>query len=158
MTVRTNPARAAIAEAIARVRRNGMALTTKNIRANVDTAGLTIGDATEALQRYINTQIPLMLKEQGHIITDAARSKDGRPRAGYYETGTAEHKEQLQIQAENGRYTQNRIAAETAVITFMEERTTDLGYEPPWLTIAEDVDRIYRMHGVAPPGVNGVIA
>lgn len=142
----------AIDEAIDLVQRNdGVDLTPEHVAANLrvrpdDIHSLEHGALIEAIRRR--------MKGRDLIITDADERAGGRPRDGYYDTGLSEHKQQLRVQAENGRFTQNRIAAEQAVIEFMEARTTDLGYEPPWLTIAEDVERIYRMNGATPPGVS----
>lgn len=138
----------AIDDAIDTVKRAELSCTPRAVRANVRMTAVAYDAARD---RGLDDAIVRRLKARGEIIVDAVPQEGGRPRGGYYETGLTEHKEQLRLQAENGRYTQNKIAAETAVIEFMEQRTKDLGYEPPWVTIAEDVSRIYRMHSVAPP-------
>lgn len=138
----------AIDDAIDLVKRSELDCTPATVRRNVR---MTPAAFDAARDRGLDDAIARRLKGRGEIIVDAVPREGGRPRGGYWGTGLSEHQEQLRIQAENGRYTQNKIAAENAVCAFMKQRTTELGYEPPWVTIAEDVVRIYAMHDAAPP-------
>lgn len=143
-----NPTRIVIGEAIDLVRRHGLAVTPQNVRANVHVDGLTLADATDALQKQINAQIPLVLKEQGFVITDAAT----RERKPFWEAPVAELEEQLRIKTEGSRFDENRIRADRAVIALLKDKQSDYGYEVyPGLFHAE-IDRIYAMHGLTSPG------
>ncbi|HTE60415.1 MAG TPA: hypothetical protein VK631_08680 [Solirubrobacteraceae bacterium] len=145
-----NPVRAAILAAIELVQRNGEPLTTKYVRANVKTGGLSLDDTHEALRKHINAQIPVVMKELGLIIADPKT----RERKDFWTSSPADLEEQARIKKRSNQFDTNRIACDEAVIAFLREKEKDFGYPVyPGLFHAE-IDRIYAMHSLVSPGAS----
>lgn len=147
-----HPVTQRIYEAIDLLERNNMEVTPASVKINV--AGkLTWADWTpeEASDEALTQRIVRAFRERGMAITDSAPREGGRPRKEFWSSLVSELEEQVRIKEESATYDRNRIKAEKAVITFLREKESELGYEPyPGLFHAE-IDRIYAMHHVASP-------
>jgi hypothetical protein len=143
-----NPVLAAILAAKDKVERYGLPMTLENVRANIDYSSLTIGDAVEATRRYTNAQVPTVLKSLDLIIVDTVT----RERKGYWESTRSELGEQLRLKVESATYDSNKILVDKAVISLLEEKERELGYEPYAGLFQDEINRIYAMHNVTPPG------
>jgi hypothetical protein len=143
----SNPTRPAILAAIEKVKRNGLPLTLKNVRANVDPSQITFGQMTDALRSYIRAQVPVVMKQEGMVITDP----DTRERKGFWDATPAELEQQMLIKEASSSRDVVRITADRAVIAFLREQEQAFGYEVYPGLFEDDINRIYRMHNVASP-------
>lgn len=143
-----NPTRAVIVAAIDLVQRHGLSITPANIRANIQYDSLTMGDASNALRKHINAQIPVVMKEQGLVITDGTT----RERKSFWNAGTADLDEQLRIKEQSSDFDRNRLACDRAVLAYLREQEQAFGYEVYPELFHTQIDRIYAMHGLEAPG------
>lgn len=142
-----NPVHEVIIAAKEKTERYGLPVTPDNVRANIDYSALTIGDAVEATRRYTNSQVAVVLKSQGFVITDTAT----RERKDFWQSTRSELGEQLRLKVESATYDSNRILADKAMLALLEEKERELGYEPYAGLFRDEIDRIYAMHGVSAP-------
>lgn len=147
-----HPVTARIYEAIDLLDRNGMEVTPAAVKINVQKK-ITWADWTpeEASEEALEQRIARCFRDRGMAITDSAPRPGGRPRKEFWSSLVSELQEWVRIKEESVTYDRNRIKAEKAVIAFLREKESELGYEPyPGLFHAE-IDRIYAMHHIAAP-------
>jgi hypothetical protein len=145
---RQNAARKLIAQSIERVQRHGLKLTPENVKANISIRDFTLGEIEEGMTKHVYAQIPVVMKEQGLIIADPAT----RERKPFWEASADDLDEQTRIKEQSSDFDRVRLVCDKAVVAFLREKESELGYEVyPGLFHAE-IDRIYAMHGLDSPG------
>lgn len=134
-----------IETAIELVRHYDMPVTPEAVRANLDPGW---DDVQTLAERTIMAAIRNQLKAEGLIIADA----ETRERKDFWEAEIPDLEEQLRIKQESNTYDRNRIKADKAVIAFLKEKENEFGYSVCPDLFRSDIDRIYRMQGLLPPG------
>lgn len=147
MAANANPLRALIGDALDRLERHGLAVTPKNVRANITVDDLTLRDLHDAMTRQLNALIPVVMKERAMVIVNPVT----RERKPFWTAGPDDLEQQLKIKTEGSGYDRKRIAADKAVIAFLREKSTELGYEVYPELFQDEIDRIFRMQNVTPP-------
>lgn len=141
------PTRSVIVDAIELVQRHGLPITPTNIKANIQYDSLTMGDASDALRKHINAQIPVVMKEEGLVITDTAT----RERKDFWAANVGDLEEQLRIKEQSSDFDRNRLACDRAVLAYLKEKEREFGYAVYPGLFHIEIDRIYAMHSLTPP-------
>lgn len=145
---RNAAARKLIAQAMERIERHGLPMSTQNVKANVCIDDFTLREIRDGMEHNVNALIPVVMKEQGFVITDERT----RERKSFWQATADELDEQLRLKTEGSRFDRQRIACDEAVIAFLREKEKDFGYEVYPELFQDDIDRIYAMHGLSSPG------
>lgn len=145
-----HPVTTQIDAAIDLLERHGEPVTPEAVKRNV-TPRLTWADwsPNEAADEALDRRIPRRMKERGYIIADSV----SRERKDFWRSTVAELEEQIRIKKESSRFDVNRLRADEAIVAFLKEQEQAFGYEVYPGLFHADIDRIYRMHGIAIPRV-----
>jgi hypothetical protein len=144
-----HPVSLRIDEAIALLERCGEDVTPTAIKINV-MQRLTWADYSpeQSNSEGLDRRIQQRLRDRGYQITDT----EARTRRDFWHCTLAELDEQLRVKQDSSDYDRARLRADEAVVTYLREKEKELGYEVCPDLFAEDIARIYAMHGVTPPG------
>jgi hypothetical protein len=144
-----HPVTLKIEAAIALLERHGMEVTPAAVKVNVE-KDLTWADwaPEKAASEALDGRIRRTLKAGGHIISDATMGV----RKGFWEAEIPDLEEQLRVKEESNTYDRNRILADRAVLDFLKEKEKDFGYPVYPGLFHMEIDRIYAMHSLTPPG------
>lgn len=137
--------------AIAKLRHHDMPVTPESVRANLEPGW---DDVRHLAERTIMQAIRAQMRADGMVIADAST----RERKDFWEAGIPDLEEQLRIKQESNTYDRNRIKADKAVIAFLKEKEGEFGYTVCPDLFRSDIDRIYRMHSLTPPGAKEAAA
>lgn len=150
-----DPARVAIREAIDQCKRYDVPLVPDKIFTNVDLDELSMGYVREATARRVRALIPVVLKEDGHVIVDTVT----RERKELNKITLEEWQEQLQIRRESSTYDRARLRADFKLAELWAEKNKEFGYPVYVEMFWDEACRLYKMEGVQPPSLaalNGV--
>ena len=141
-----HPANQRIDEAIDRCRTFGVDITPETVRVNLQ-LGYNDLSADDAIEEALGFRIRRRMRLRGLLIA----KEDTRARKLFWEMTPDELAVQQAVRSDSSAADRAQMQAHKAVITFLRSKEAELGYEPYPALFEEEINRIFRMHGVPAP-------